>query len=79
MPIQCLKIFKTGATVSKQVSINIDHDMAEEIKFIMVSFLGDLFLSMNKVGPKIDFELKFQDCMAIVAKYVFVFQNITSP
>ena len=52
--------------------------MAEEIKFIMVSFLGDCILSMNYVGPKIDFELKFQDCMAIVAKYVFVFQNITS-
>ena len=34
--------------------------MAEEIKFIMVSFLGDCILSINYVGPKIDFELKFQ-------------------
>ena len=34
---------------------------------------------MKYVGQKISFKLKLKDCMVIVGKYVFVFNNAIFP
>ena len=44
----------------------------------MTSFGRDWFYEKTYVGWKIIFESKFKHCKAIVAKSVFVFENITS-